>query len=335
MIEFTVTENLSEQRLDKVLRKVLREAPDSFIYRMLREKNITLNGKRAQGSDRTAKGDVIRFFFSEETYRKMRGQDRAASRGEVPGNRKDSASEADHKEKDERLIPEIIHEDDDVLLFVKPQGLKSQKASSGDWSANDWVLMKYAERGNAADDGFRPSIVNRLDRNTGGIMAAGMSAKGLRILSELFRERDLGKFYLTIVSGEAPESMKAHAFLRKAGAENRSEVSMEALPGSVPIETDWVRLRYDPVQNLSLLRVELVTGKRHQIRAHLSFLGYPVLGDPKYGEPQRNRKFKLPFQCLFCERVTFPECGLPGVSGKTFSAAVPKDWPLRPEGEKS
>ena len=325
MIEFTVTENLSEQRLDKVLKKILREAPDSFIYRMLREKNITLNKKRAEGSDRTKTGDVIRFYFSDETYRKMRG----------PEDRDTSASKSSRKSVIPAQLPSVLFEDEDVLLFLKPPGLKSQKATPEDYSANDWVLERYSERTHTEDDGFRPSVVNRLDRNTGGIMAAGMSLRGLRILSELFRERGLKKYYYTIVKGEAAEEIKAFAWIRKEAGENLSRISFQEVSGSQPIETDWERLLYDPVRDISLIDVDLVTGKRHQIRAHLSALGHPVLGDPKYGDPALNRKAGLSYQCLFCHKIVFPECALLGVSGKTFKAPVPAEWPLRPEGEES
>ncbi|MBQ6542534.1 MAG: RluA family pseudouridine synthase [Lachnospiraceae bacterium] len=331
MIEFVVTENLSEQRLDKVLKKLLREAPDSFVYRMLREKNITLNKKRAEGSDRTKEGDVIRFYFSDETYRKMGGP--LDTEGIKDTSQKTAVSAS--RPPKGTALPVVLCEDDDVLLFVKPFGLKSQKSSADDYSANDWVLSHYAKRKSESVDRFRPSIVNRLDRNTGGIMAAGMSARGLRVLSELFRSRALRKYYYTIVSGEAPESMQAFGWIRKASGENLSIVSKDEVPGSQPIETDWVRLIYDPVRDLSLLKVDLVTGKRHQIRAHLSALGYPVLGDPKYGDPVRNHRFGLSYQCLYCFRVEFPECELKGISGKSFSVPAPLEWPLRPEGDES
>ncbi len=330
MIEFTVTENLSEQRLDKVLRKILAGAPDSFIYRQLREKNITLNKKRAQGSDRTREGDVIRFFFSDETYRKMRGPEAGGPGGTHEGIR---GTVTDFP-KDFRE-PEILYEDPDVLLFLKPKGLDSQKSSKDGYSANDWVLTRYQKMHPSEDDGFRPSVANRLDRNTSGIMAAGLSAKGLRELSRLLRDRDLHKRYLTIVSGEAPEEADEKAFLGPKGCGNQVVVRKDAFPESAPIETRFRRLHYDPVKDLSLLDVELVTGKKHQIRAHLSALGYPVLGDPKYGDPERNRAFGAESQYLYCYRMEFPECRLKGLSGKAFSAPAPKDWPLRPEGEEA
>ena len=331
MIEYVVTENLSEQRLDKVLKKILAGAPDSFIYRQLREKNITLNKKRAQGSDRTKEGDVIRFFFSEETYRKMR----ALSAEESPEGSRRSEDHPLNAFPKGVPVPEVLYEDKDVLLFIKPKGLDAQKAQRTGISANDWVLLYYAEKHPETDDGFRPSVVNRLDRNTSGIMAAGLSAKGLRVLSRLLRERDLHKRYLTIVIGEAPEKADEKAFLGPSDRGNQVVVRKEAFPGSAPIETRFERLCYDPVKDLSLLDVELVTGKKHQIRAHLSALGYPVLGDPKYGDPKRNRAFGTENQYLFCYRMEFPECDLEGLSGKAFSAPAPKDWPLRPEGEPS
>lgn len=327
MIEFAVTKNLSDQRLDKVLKKLLREAPDSFIYRMLREKNITLNRKRSEGSVRTKEGDLIQFYLSEETYRKMRGQEKGAGVQTLSAGK---------PSKDRDPEPVVLYEDRDVLIFLKPAGLRSQKSAPSDRSANDWVLERFSQHPEAAaNDGFRPSVVNRLDRNTGGIMAAGMSAEGLRVLSELFRERSLKKLYYAVVSGEAPEKMDARAWIRKSPDGNLSIVSSSEVPESLPIETDWVRIAYDPVRNISLLDVDLRTGRRHQIRAHLSFLGYPILGDPKYGDPQVNRKFGLPYQCLYCHHLEFPECSLPALSGRIFSVPLPLNWPIRPEGGHS
>ena len=321
MIEITLGLNQSNQRLDKVLQRHLREAPAGFVYKMLRKKNITLNGERALGNEQTVFGDTVQFYLSEETYQKMRGEQKRQNVEDIS-------------------FPEIpvLYEDNDVCIFIKPAGILSQKATEFDVSVNEWVIFRARRNGIISDsdfESFRPSVVNRLDRNTGGIMASGMSMKGLRVLSELFRDRGLGKYYFTIVSGRAPEEACEKAWIMKLPGENKSGISFTELSGSQPIETRWKRLQYDTVRDLSLLDVELVTGKRHQIRAHLSALGHPVLGDPKYGDPLVNRAFGLSFQCLFCHRISFPECALSGVSGKTFSVPAPVFWPLRPEGGES
>ena len=317
MTEKTITKNEDGRRLDSVLRKVLKDASDGFIYKALRKKSITLNGKKAEGSVRVREGDVVRFWFTDETVRQLSGE--SSSSGPAP-----------------EAVPalEILYEDEDVLLFVKPVGLLSQKAVSSDVSANDWVLCHAKEKGlisGSPFETFQPSICNRLDRNTGGIMAAGMSLMGLRVLSELFRDRTLSKKYYAIVLGEVSSQSILHGYLLKDASSNRVEIFDFPGPDRKEIRTGYQPVRYDSEIDLTLLKVKLFTGKTHQIRAHLSSIGHPILGDEKYGIPAVNLQFHRNRQCLFAYEMTFPECELEGVSGRTFKADIPKDWPVRPE----
>jgi len=319
MFEISLNVNQSNQRLDKVLKKVLREAPPSFIYKQLRKKNITLNRQKALGNEITVYGDTVQFYLSQETYDKMRGLGSAAG-----------ALRVDSLDVTFPEIP-ILYEDSDVCIFVKPAGILSQKAVDTDFSINEWVIWHAKEIGLISDsvfETFKPSVCNRLDRNTGGIMAAGLSMKGLQVLSELFRERDLEKYYYAMVRGRLTEKKLVTAWLLKDEQLNRVKIYQDEVPGSRLIRTE-----YEPValyEDRTLLRVHLLTGRSHQIRAHLSAIGYPIIGDPKYGDPAVNMDYGLFRQCLYAYYLRFPECELPGISGKTFQTEVPADWPLGP-----
>jgi len=317
MFEISLNVNQSNQRLDKVLKKVLREAPPSFIYKQLRKKNITLNRQKALGNEITVYGDTVQFYLSQETYDKMRGV----------GNSAEAAPDLDVS------FPEIriLYEDSDVCIFVKPAGILSQKAVDTDFSINEWVIWHAKERGIISDsdfETFKPSVCNRLDRNTEGIMAAGLSLKGLQVLSELFRNRDMEKYYYALVRGSLTEKKLVSAWLLKDERTNRVRIFQRETPGAKPIRTE-----YEPLAlfgDRTLLLVHLLTGRSHQIRAHLSAVGYPILGDPKYGDAAMNMKYGLFRQCLCACYLRFPECDLPGISGKTFQTEVPEDWPLGP-----
>ena len=315
MFEISLNANQSNQRLDKVLHKILKEAPTSFIYKMLRKKNITLNGEKALGNEKTVAGDTIQFFLSQETYDKMRGETASVPEAGSIG------------------FPEIeiLYEDSDVCIFVKPVGILSQKSVDTDFSVNEWVVYHATESGIVSDsqfETFRPSVCNRLDRNTAGIMAAGMSIRGLQVLSELFRDRTVHKYYYALVKGTVTEANEIIGYLLKDEEKNRSEIYQFQVPGSKPIHTKYAPIRTYHKGELTLLRVNLLTGRSHQIRSHLASVGHPILGDPKYGDPALNLKYKQYTQCLFAYHLVFPECDIPGVSGRVFEKEVPEDWPL-------
>ena len=318
MFEYVIQENTAGQRLDKVLRKHLKAAPDSFIYKMLRKKNITLNARKAEGNEITALGDVIRFWLSEETYMKMRGEEKKTDGFSPP--------------KD---FPEIrvLYEDQDVMLFVKPSGVLSQKSFDDSYSVNEWLVDHAVRSGMLSGsefEMFRPSIVNRLDQNTGGIIAAGLSLKGLKILSELFRERSLCKYYFAVVVGQVKEGASLKSYLVKDEKKNEVRLYKDPVKGSKEIRTEFVPIRNDTEKDLTLLRVHLLTGRSHQIRAHMNLIHHPILGDRKYGIPEVNLKYRKCGMCLLSYRIEFPECELPGISGKMFEIPVPENWPVRP-----
>ncbi len=309
MEQITVKPGDSGQRLDKYLGKYLKEAPRSFLYKMMRKKNITLNGKKAQGNEILKEKDEIKLFLAAETIEKFRG---AKEREEAQGSL------------------DIPYEDDQVLFVNKPAGMLSQKAAREDISLVEYIAGYLSRKeGEERGDTFRPGICNRLDRNTSGLVAAGKTVRGLQALSECFRERTMEKYYLALVRGRLEKPAHIRGFLKKDEKKNQVTVSAEEIPGSLPIET-----RYEPLEisreGDTLLRVELITGRSHQIRSHLASIGHPIIGDRKYGEKKSNeryeRKYGVKSQLLHAWRLKFPqEKGvLAGLSCRTVTASPPE-----------
>lgn len=298
MRQIEINANQSGQRFDKFLQKYMREATKSFIYKMLRKKNITLNGKKAQGNEKLEPGDKVVLFFSEETLEKFCG------------------GQPRKKEGKKAAFP-ILYEDEQILLINKPAGLLSQKAKPEDVS-----LVELVQQYVGCEPGFSPGICNRLDRNTSGIVVAGKTLPALQKMSELFRTREVGKYYLTIVKGAMTEKKEVDGYLLKDAKTNKVTVYREEKKGS-----SYIRTGYEPLvttREMTLLRVHLMTGKPHQIRSHLSSLGHPVLGDAKYGGAHPQIKYQL----LHAYELHFPKLGKPfeKISGKCFTATIPQTF---------
>ena len=295
MKEFIINENEAGQRFDKYLGKLLREAPKSFFYKMLRKKNITLNGGRATG----------KLFLSDETFGKFAGVQETVARA--------------HQKLD------IMYEDDNILLINKPVGMLSQPADDKEPSLVEYLtgyLLESRAVTEASLHTFRPSVCNRLDRNTSGLVAAGKSLAGLQELSSLFHDRSLHKFYRCLVNEKYIKG-----YLHKDEKCNKVTVQETETSGALPIET-----RYRPLGGngtVTLLEVELITGRTHQIRAHLAGTGHPLIGDYKYGRRTLNdeyrRKYGLKSQLLHAHRLEIPEIEgrLSYLSGKEFTAPLP------------
>ncbi|MDO4619575.1 MAG: RluA family pseudouridine synthase [Lachnospiraceae bacterium] len=321
MTELIVKKEESGQRLDKFLKKYLREAPDSFLYKMLRKKNITLNGKKSQGREALAEGDVIRLFLSDETVEKFRGTGSvqpAAGTGKVPE-------------------PQVVFENAAVLFYNKPAGLLVQPDASGAPSIaqqlQGWLL---ARKGIDREllRAQRPAPVNRLDRNTTGLVLCGKTLQGLQLLSQAVRERSVQKKYL-VLAGKLPVGEKMlqdgiyKAFAVKDEKHNRMQLFGSEQEGSVMMLTEIRTLAEG--DSLNLLEIGLITGRTHQIRAHLRYLGMPVAGDPKYGDPEVNEKLKktcgVRRQLLHAAAILFPEDEALGeLSGMVQKAPLPDDF---------
>ena len=327
-------------RLDKYLMKFLKEAPKSFIYKMLRKKNIVLNGKKAAGSECLKENDEVKLFLSDDTIVKFGGKvtvSQTADR-EYVAAAEDSIETAGDNELFNRLkdlkwefeVPQVIYEDRDIIILNKPVNVLSQIAGTDDVSMNEWLISYLINKKSLTADDLltvKPAVVNRLDRNTSGIILAGKTLTGLRFLSDIIKARTLKKYYLTIVKGEVLKNFTAEAYLLKNDNHNTVKIYQDKVEGA-----DYIKTAYEVLEvkgGHSLLKVELITGKSHQIRAHLSFLGYPVIGDGKYGlksENTRYRRMGLNSQFLHSYEIKFPEIDgdFAYLSGMTYKADLPE-----------
>ena len=289
---------------------------------MLRKKNIVLNDKKANGNEILSVEDNVKLYLSEDTIISFREDKKA-------GFANKSVNGLDKK-------LDIIYEDDNVLLINKPCGILSQKAQKDDISIND-IAVAYLLKNNPGkeDTTFIPSICNRLDRNTTGIIVVGKSLIGLQTMSKLFKDRTIHKYYLALVDGVIKENSLISGFLTKDSKTNKVSISKTEKK-----ESDYIETYYEPIKyfdNMTLLKVCLITGKTHQIRAHLSSIGHPILGDYKYGNNKLNetikKKYKIKSQLLHSYILEFPKLDgeLSNLSNKTFKAPIPKYWPISME----
>lgn len=302
------------------------------------EKNIILNDKRAEGRELLQPGDRVTLWLADETILKFGGY--------LPGREGNESLplETYRKAYEQLQGISVLYEDDHVLILDKPAGILTQQARAGDMSLNEWMIGYLLET-NALDVSelrlFKPSVCNRLDRNTGGLVLCGKSLPGSQALSELIRSRAVRKFYRalcagTFISGDAAE---IQGFLQKNPRTNRVTVSFQG-PG------DYIRTLYRPLAQyrvssvpgdgkdllFSELEVELITGKTHQIRAHLAAEGHPLVGDGKYGDARINQLFRQRFhlqrQLLQACCLEFPalEGTLAPLGGRSIEAPLPADY---------
>ena len=341
MQSVTITKNQAGQRLDKFLKKYLPEAENSFLYKMLRKKNITLNGKKAEGKEMLDQEDVVCFFFSEETFAKFRGSGVGAESQSGPhfnsGRSEGVSVEKSNfgKGKMTKMVNEnaeyqkayhtlrgitVLYQDEDVLIVHKPVGVLTQKAKPSDLSLNEWLIGYLLEKGDITEEElqtFHPSVCNRLDRNTSGIVLCGKTLPGSQMLSRVIRERVVRKFYHTICLGKVSQDATIEGYLLKDESANKVRISKQKTEHTAKDGESYIKTAYHPLQcseKYTLLEVELITGKTHQIRAHLASIGHPIIGDYKYGNTKVNNALKQQFgleaQLLHARRIEFPEDAL-------------------------
>ena len=292
MKEITITKREEGQRFDKFLIKYLPGASSGFLHKMLRKKNIKLNGKKAEGREKLTAGDLIQIFFSDETLEKFQnpqsgrddsyeadssmgnhksdrgfgqsGRNRQPDREQAKVYTKDRAGNGGQERKltkEERELRKqvrVLYSSEDILVFHKPAGMLSQRAKASDDSLNDYLIDYCIQTGIISKEelaGFRPSIANRLDRNTSGIVLAGISIKGLQRLASMLRERTLGKYYLCLVEGKVKEDARIAGYLTKEEKNNKVSLHKEKAEGASYIETEYkiLKIKWKDGVNYQLL----------------------------------------------------------------------------------
>lgn len=304
MKTFTISKNDSGQRLDKFISKAVPALPKSLMYKYIRTKRIKVNSKRAEISTKLNEGDMVDMYINDEFF--------------APVDEHYDFLSASKK-------IDIVYEDENILLLDKKVGLLSHPDET---EYNDTLITRVKrylyEKGdyNPKDENsFAPALVNRIDRNTGGIVIAAKNAESLRILNQKLKYRELEKYYLCVIHGTlSKKSGLLTGWLIKDEKKNKVQVFTSERNGAKEIRTKYKVL--SEKDNLSLVEVELLTGRTHQIRAHFSSIGHPLLGDGKYGTNALNKPLGYKKQFLYSYRLKFAFSSDAGIlnylNGKSF-----------------
>lgn len=334
MQQYTIGDNEAGQRFDKYLKKILKDAPDSFLYKMLRKKNIVLNGKKCTGNEKLEKQDVVKIFLADDTFEKFSGQ--------KPGSQVNAALSDEYVKQYQVAYQKlkgisIVYEDENVLILDKPVGILSQKAAPSDISLNEWMLGYLLEKGivtAATLTTFKPSICNRLDRNTSGMVVCGKTLAGSQYMSQIIKEKTLEKYYHCIVPGHVMLQERLTGYLCKDHASNKVTIykTLDEVPAKKREKAEFIDTEFHTLQaneTHSLIEVQIFTGKTHQIRAHLASIGHPIIGDAKYGSEAVNKTYAsrgINSQLLHAYRLVFPmteEERFQNISGLTLTCPEP------------
>lgn len=310
MKEFTVNENDAGQRLDKFLTKTVKNLPQSLLYKAIRTKKIKVNRKRAEPGTVLSAGDTVLCFLPPEFFDEKYENDPFYT-----------------------MTPslDVVYEDENVIVCDKRPGLLCHPDDKGELNTLAEHIKAYLYRKGEYDpeneNSFAPALCNRIDRNTGGLVIAAKNAAALRDMNEMIRQKTVSKYYLCAVHGiPKPAEATLTAYLYKDTKNNAVTVYDKPKEGRVKIVTGYKVL--SSKDGDSLLEVRLFTGKTHQIRSHMAYIGHPLLGDGKYGINREDKKLGYKYQALYSYRLVFDR-GLGTLSyltGKSLAVDKEKIW---------
>lgn len=288
MRELVVKKNDANQRLDKFLLKKFKTMPKKMAYMYIRKKCVKVNGKKATPEVMLKENDLLTFYIKDEFFDNIQEENYEFLK--APKNLK------------------IIYEDENIILLDKKPGVIVHQDKSYHFDCLLLRLQHYlydnGEYNPKEENCFAPALVNRIDRNTGGIVIGAKNAESLRILNQKMKDRELHKFYLCLlINKPKKDNAILSDYLIKNENTNKVTVLRNEKQGAKKILTKYSVLETN--NNLTLCEVELLTGRTHQIRAHMSSIGCPILGDNKYGNKKLNQKYSLSKQCLYSYKLAF------------------------------
>ncbi|MBZ4645235.1 MAG: hypothetical protein JG777_724 [Clostridia bacterium] len=304
MRSITVKPNDANQRIDKFLQKYFKTMPLGMIYKCIRKKRVKVNGKKVEINYKLVENDIIDLYINDEFFKETAQQDIF---------------------KIVKPNIDIIYEDENIILIDKKPGMvvHPDEKEQVDTLINHIKSYLYNKKEYLPEheNTFAPSLCNRIDRNTGGIVIAAKNAEALRIVNEKIKSKEIRKFYLCIVQGILQKKTGSQTdYLIKDHSLNKVFISNKPETGGKEIVTKYKVLKEK--NNMSLLEVELITGRTHQIRAHLASIGHPLIGDDKYGDKNFNRSMGFKYQALYSYKLYFDFTSDAGIlnylKGKVF-----------------
>ena len=313
MKQYTATANDEGVRLSRFVQSVTRDFPTSLLYKSFRNKRIKVNGKKGVPEDRIKAGDLIELYINDEFF--------------PPEGAKPTRKPAPKKQQNQPKVT-VIYEDENIAVLYKPTHLLCHSDRTGDPNLVDAFAAYLESKGEydpRAEKRFAPALCNRLDRGTEGLVLAAKSYTALRDLNAIIRDDMMRKEYLTITVGAPPQG-RFVAWLQHSEKGNKVRIHARESEGYKQIITEVTVIRQ--AGPFALCRIGLITGRTHQIRAHLAYLGHPVLGDIKYGNRKMNERTGLKTQALCAQRLTFgripEENTLHYLSGKVIKLNDPE-----------